>query len=74
MLKQIVQNTWTCDGLNCPTPPKDSPDNPFFTCRVHKDDRADISPVEVVLCDICIQTITAPPIVQAVAEMRDPPQ
>lgn len=59
MLKtSITTNTWQCDGLNCPTPEQISASNPFYKVNIIPGPPLDSC--EVDLCDVCIQTITAP--------------
>lgn len=67
--QQVITNTWTCDGLDCPTPPSSASGNPFITVRVHKPGNDSISPVEIDLCPVCIETITSPVVVEAVNQM-----
>lgn len=71
LLKQIIENTWQCDGLNCPAPPVIQDQNPYFVVRCHLPTDETIEPVEVALCPVCIRTITAPLIV---AIYNPPPQ
>lgn len=69
--KQVIMNTWHCDGLNCPTPDVVAEVDPFFPCRLYApSNKGAIAPLEIDLCDFCINTITAPDMVLYVQQLR----
>lgn len=72
MLKtQVINNTWSCDGLNCPTADSNDEVNPFHRVRIYVPRLDSMVPLEVDLCDFCVQTITAPSVVQYVSDADD---
>lgn len=69
MLKtQVITNTWKCDGLDCPAPEEQIEDNPY--CRITVCSPGSSGPAcEIDLCAVCIQTITAPKVVDYVNDV-----
>ena len=65
---ETIIRVWQCDGVDCPTAPTESIENPYFRVSVWLLSNS-LAPCEIDLCPICIQTITAQPVVDYVSSL-----
>lgn len=69
-LTQVIENTWECDGLDCPTPiDTASENNPFTLVKLHRGTPT-VPGIEIYLCSVCVNTLTAPAAVTYIAEAQ----
>lgn len=68
LIAESIERTWQCDGLDCPTGPIQSISDPFYNISVTNSASPFFVSITFDLCDFCIKTITAPVLVQDIAD------
>lgn len=68
MLTQNTTKVWQCDGLNCPTPPVEADNCPYYNIEINP--KLPQSPSLIIqLCDVCIATLTSPLVTDYIAQL-----